>query len=196
LCGGALDAPMDDTAERADVSDLMDDLEALEAHVESDAGRDAVEEAMQTASELRDGGGTFGRVIRGFDRADAAEAALGSALFAIPMVVEGGTRDIGVYVASHAGTLLGTVLATVALVYGILYVAEIQDVRVKDPLLGIVPRRLAGVVAISLAVTVLLFTAWGQVDWASDPWVAACVVAVAWAPTAVGAALGDIVPGS
>ncbi|GAD52647.1 hypotheical protein [Halarchaeum acidiphilum MH1-52-1] len=191
---------MDDSDEAseagADVSGLMDDLEALEAHVESEAGREAVAEAMETASGLGQRRGTFGRVIHGFDRADAAEAALGSVLFAIPMVVESGTHDIGVYVSTHAGSLVGTLLATVAMVYGILYVADIQDVRVKDPILGIVSRRLAGVVTISIGVTVVLFTGWGQVDWTNDPWTAACIVAVAWAPTAVGAALGDILPGS
>ncbi|GGM63749.1 putative membrane protein [Halarchaeum rubridurum] len=188
------DAATDGDDDGADVSDLMDDLEELEAHVESEAGREAVAEAMATASELGHRG-TFGRVIRGFDRTDAAEAALGSVLFAMPMVVEGGTRDVGVYIASHVGGLAGTLAATVAMVYGILYVADIQDVRVKDPILGFLPRRLAGVVTISLGITALIFTGWGQVDW-GDPWVAACVIAVAWAPTAIGAALGDILPGS
>ncbi|MBP2250678.1 putative membrane protein [Halarchaeum solikamskense] len=185
----------DDDDDGADVSDLMDDLEALEAHVESEEAREAVAEAMETAVELRHGG-TFGRVIRGFDRADAAEAALGSVLFAIPMVVEGGTHDVGAYVAAHVGHLFGTLCATVAMVYGILYVAEIQDVRVKNPIFGVIPRRLAGVVTISMGVTTLLFTGWGQVDWTAEPWLSACVVAVAWVPTAVGAALSDILPGS
>ncbi|GAA0299489.1 DUF2391 domain-containing protein [Halarchaeum salinum] len=178
----------------SDVSDLMDDLEALESHVESPAGREAVAEAMATAAELGHRG-AFGRVIHGFDRADAAEATLGSVLFAMPMVVEGGTRDVGIHMTSHPIGFLGTVAATVAMVYGILYVADIQDVRVKNPLFGVIPRRLAGVITISLGITVLLFTGWGQIDW-NDPWLAVCIVVVAWAPTAIGAALGDILPGS
>ncbi|GGL23660.1 hypothetical protein GCM10009037_04040 [Halarchaeum grantii] len=183
--------------EGPDVSDLMDRLESLEAHVDSPEALEAVQEAMETASELEQNRvGTFGRVIHGFDRADAAEAGIGGALFAVPMVVEGGTYDVGAFVATHPIHLLATVVATVATVYGILYVAEIQDVRVKDPLFGLIPRRLAGVVTISFTVTAAIFTGWGQAQWASDPWLTLCIVGVAWAPTAVGAALGDILPGS
>ncbi|WP_435095621.1 DUF2391 domain-containing protein [Halarchaeum sp. P4] len=189
------DADATTERESSDVSDLMDHLEELEEHVDSPEGREVVQDAMDTITDLQEPG-TFGRVIRGFDRADAAEAGIGGALFAVPMVVEGGTYDVGAFVATHPLNLLATVAVTIGVVYGILYVAEIQDVRVKDPILGFVPRRLAGVIGISFGVTAALFTGWGQSQWASDPWLTLCVVSVAWAPTAIGAALGDILPGS
>jgi len=37
----------------------------------------------------------FGRTVIGFDRTDLSEALLGSVLFGIPMMVEGGTQEVG-----------------------------------------------------------------------------------------------------
>jgi hypothetical protein len=37
-------------------------------------------------------------------------------------------------------------------------------------------------------------TAWGRVEWA-QPWLAVCQISVAWVPMAIGAALGDLLPG-
>jgi hypothetical protein len=38
-------------------------------------------------------------------------------------------------------------------------------------------------------------TAWGRVDWAA-PELAVATIVVAWMPMAIGAALGDILPGT
>ena len=111
------------------------------------------------------------------------------------MAVEGGTVDSGVYLSARPLFLALTVLATVSVVVGILYVAEIQDVRVAYAFFGLVPRRLVGVLGSSFLTAVVLLTAWGVVDWA-DPWVDLCVCVVAFFPMAIGAALGDILPGS
>jgi uncharacterized membrane protein len=83
----------------------------------------------------------------------------------------------------------------VAIVVGLLYVAEIQQVEIHRPLLGVVPRRLAGVVGVSYVMAIFLMTVWGRVDWV-DPWLALCRTSVAFSAMAIGAALGDILPGS
>jgi len=179
-----------------DMGDLFDDLSELEDLVDSPEERERVREAMRTATEVSDGDPpVFGRVIWGFDRADLSEAVLGALLFGIPMAVEGGTNEAGAYVATHPFYLFGTVFAAIAIVYGILYVAEIQDVRVAYAFFGLVPRRLVGVLGSSFTTAVLLMTAWGRVDW-GDPWLALCTCCVAFVPMAIGAALGDILPGS
>jgi len=177
-----------------DSGDLMDSLEALEAQADSSDEVRLIREAMDLVEDV-DRPGAFGRVIVGFDRGDAAEALLGSIVFGLPMLVEGGTQEVGSFLATHPAYYLGTIAATVALVVGILYVAEIQDVRVRDPLFGFLPRRLVGVLTIAFAVAVGSMTLWGRVDW-STPEVAFAQVTVAFTAMAIGASLGDILPGT
>ena len=198
----ALDSPESDrTDERAagadappDMGDVFDELDALEAVVDSPEELRRVRETKRMVLTAQRG--PFGRVISGFDRADAAEALLGSLLFGIPMFVEGGTNEVGAFVAAHPLYLLLTLGFTLSTVVGILYVADIQDVRVRNPILGLVPRKLLGVVAVAAFTAVVLMTAWGRVDWAVQPWISVCDVAVAFFPMAIGSALGDILPGS
>lgn len=177
------------------VSELFDELEELEEMTDDPALLDHLDDLMELAGEVQEGG-TFGQVIYGFDRHDVAEAFLGSLLFGIPMAVEGGTNEAGAFIATHIGYFLLSVIGTFLLVYGILYVAEIQDVRVSNPILGIIPRRFAGVLGVALVTATIILTIWGRVDWATDPWLALCTVAVAVLPMSIGAALGDILPGS
>lgn len=177
----------------AAIEELVDELEDIEDDVDDPETRARLGAAMAAVAALQPPG--FGNVIVGFDYRDAAEALLGALIFGIPMFVEGGTLEIGAFVAAHPSLLAGTVLATVGIVVAILYVAEFQDVRVHEPLLGFLPRRLVGVMAISLATAAVMMTAWGRVDWA-EPRLAAATVAVTWLPMAIGAALGDIVPGT
>jgi uncharacterized membrane protein len=182
-------------AGQSDMSDLFDELDELEEMVEGEAAREQVRETMRTAIEASNNAGAFGRVIHGFDRADLSEALLGSVLFGIPMAVEGGTQEVGAFLASRPPFLFGTFGFAVALVVGIIYVADIQDVRVANPFFGVVPRRLVGVFGVSTLTAVIMLTAWGRVDWAT-PWLAVGDVVVAFLPMSIGAALGDILPGS
>lgn len=176
-----------------DMGDLYDELEELAETVDSPAEREQVRETMRMARDVQDPD-VFGRVVFGFDRSDAAEALLGSLLFGIPMFVEGGTTEVGEFIAARPAYLLLTNALTVALVVGILYVADFQDVRVHEPILGVIPRKLLGVITIPLLTAVVVMTAWGRVDWA-DPWLAVCQISVALVPMAIGSALGDLLPG-
>ncbi|WP_136686642.1 DUF2391 domain-containing protein [Halorhabdus amylolytica] len=179
---------------KPNVADLVEELDELEATVDSPEERERVESVRETALSVSQQG-SFGRVISGFDRADASEALLGSVLFGIPMFVEGGTSEVGAYLATYPPFLLGTTGVTFALVFGILYVAEIQDVRVTDPYLGFIPRRFAGVLFIASATALVLMTMWGRLTF-SEPLVAVGELATAILPMSVGGALGDILPGS
>jgi uncharacterized membrane protein len=64
-------------------------------------------------------------------------------------------------------------------------------VRVSRRILGLVPRQLVGV---STLVSALLLTGWGRIDWAEPSLAVANVVA--FVTTSIGAALGDLLPGS
>jgi len=189
----AEDADVDED-DPPDMGDLFDDLQAIADAVDDPDERERVETAMRTAAAVEPPP-VFGRVVRGFDRGDVAETVLGSALFGIPMLVEGGTGDVGAFLATHPVSILGTLAFTVAVVVGVLYVSDIQDVRVTKRLFGVIPYRLAGVLGVSLAFAVASMTAWGRVDW-TEPTLALAGIAVAWVPMAIGAALGDILPGT
>ncbi|UPW00293.1 DUF2391 domain-containing protein [Halorussus gelatinilyticus] len=177
-----------------DLEDLLDELETLEETVDDPDEREQVRETMRMARRVSTPS-AFGRVIRGFDRHDAAEALVGSVVFGIPMLVEGGTVEIGEFIAAHPASLLVTLGGTVALVVGLLYVAEIQQVEIHRPLFGVVPRRLVGVLGVSFLTALGMMTVWGRVDWA-DPWLALCQTSVTFSAMALGAGLGDILPGS
>jgi uncharacterized membrane protein len=192
--------PAELDAEDDEFARLFDELQELEQLVDSEDERQQVRDAMHAAAESQDHeAATFGRVVWGFGRSDLAEALLGSLLFGIPMAVEGGTVDSGLHIAQHPLYLAATLAIAVGLVIAILYVADFQDVRVANRILGIVPRRLVGVTGTAVVVSVALLTGWGMVEWSSDPAViyeSACICAVAFVPMAIGAALGDILPGN
>ena len=164
--------PADGTDGTADTAEVEELLERLEDLTDTGAEREQVRAAVQ--SEMGIDIGLFGRVVAGFDRGDVMEAVLGSVVFGIPMFVEGGTTEVGAHFATHPVGTAATVGFTIAVVYGILYVSDIQDVRITRRLFGILPRRLVGVLAVA---------ALGS-------------VAVAFVPMAVGAALSDILPGT
>ena len=187
------DGDSDGEDEGPDMGDLFDELAELEEAVDSPEEREQVRETMRMAMAVSTPG-VFGRVVSGFDRSDAAEALLGALLFGIPMFVEGGTQEVGTYIADHPVYLVATNAMAVGLVVGILYIADFQDVRVRNPIFGIFPRKLMGVLAVSAGTALFMMTAWGRVDW-SDPWLAVCQVSVAFVPMAIGAALGDLLPG-
>jgi len=181
--------------ESADMGDLFDELEELEELVGSEAARRQVRETMRVAMTASAAASPFGRVIKGYDRGDLAEALLGSLLFGIPMAVEGGTQEVGTFLAPRPLYLLGTAAFAVSLVIGILYVADIQDVRIHRPIFGLIPRRLVGVLGVSFLTAVLLLTLWGRIDWGA-PRLALANAVVAFVPMSLGAALGDLLPGS
>lgn len=189
----AQDLAPEDHAE--ELAEIMEDLDDLEDVADTPEEREQVRETRRRVLKVASGSRAFGNVITGYDASDVAEAFLGSLLLGIPMFVEGGTIEIGEFLATRPAILGGTILANVLLVIGVLYVADIQDVRVHEPLFGVVPRRLVGVLVVAYGSAVLLMTAWGRVDWAlSADAFAKCVVAAV--PMTLGAALGDILPGS
>jgi len=185
--------PADGDERPPTLGDLLDDLDGLRETVDDPSEAARVEAVIETARSVEEPA-VFGPTVIGFDRSDVAEAALGALIFGIPMIVEGGTLEVGAFVASHPVFLVGTLLAGLAVVASILYVADFQDVRVAKWYFGVVPRRFAGVIGISFLAALVLMTAWGRVDWAA-PLLAFAQVSVAFVPMAIGAALGDILPG-
>lgn len=181
--------------DRPDMGDLFDQLEELEETVDTPEEQEQVRETMRVAMKAAQAGGTFGRVIKGFGRDDLAEVLLGSILFGIPMAVEGGTQEVAEFIVGRPVYFAGTGLFAIVMTIGILYVAEIQDVRIANPIFGLIPRRLAGVLGVAFLAALVMLTAWGRVSW-ETPWLALANVVVAFVPMSIGGALGDLLPGS
>ncbi|WP_246983188.1 DUF2391 family protein [Halorientalis marina] len=175
------------------LGDLLDDLDELEDTVDDPDERERVREAIETAQSVEEPA-VFGRTVVGFDSGDAAESLLGALVFGIPMLVEGGTLEVGEFLATRPLFLLATLVGGLGVVASIIYIADFQDVRVAKWYLGVIPRRFAGVIGVSLLTALVMMTLWGRVDWAA-PTVALSQVIVAFVPMAVGAALGDLLPG-
>jgi uncharacterized membrane protein len=179
-------------AEVTTLIEELSDLEELEAITDSPEAQKQVQEAMDAAHDVRERT-RLQRFVSGFDRSDAAESLLGSLLLGIPMAVEGGTAEVAEFLSARPPLLLATLLGTLVIVSGVLFVADIRDVRIRNPLVGVVPRRLLGVVSVSFLTALFLLTGWGRVSWA-DPLLALSNVAVAFVPMSIGAALGDLLP--
>ena len=178
--------------EPGDIRDVIEDLEDLEEMVDDEAERAKVRETME-AAEKAQVPGLVGRFRRGFGLRDAGEAVIGGFVFGVPMIVEGGTYDIGRYMANHPPSLAVTILFGGSLILGILYAGGFEQVR-EDRLLGVVPLRLIGILCISIGLAVSLLTVWGQVDW-SDPMVAGSQTTLVAIAMGVGGSVGDILPG-
>ncbi|MFB6309421.1 MAG: DUF2391 domain-containing protein [Haloarculaceae archaeon] len=190
---------LDERVGDVDIDDLLDHLEDLEASVDTHEEREDIRDAMWMARNLSDDD-IFGEEIRKYTGRDMAEAFVGAILFAVPLLVEDGVFDIAAHFLS--GQVLGVPVFflvntafVVLMTYGLIYWTGIQDVYVNRPLLGVIPRRLVGVLVISFLTTAAMMTLWGRVGGWTDPVVAFARVSVVWTVAAFGAGLGDILPG-
>lgn len=175
-----------------DIDDAMDELEELEEFVDSPEEREQVREAIRALRRTRPR--LLGRMRDTFDLRDAGEALVGSFIFGIPMVVEEGTLEVGAHIATNPLYIGVTALLGLGIVLGILRAVEFEKVE-DDLIYGLIPLRLVGILFIATGTALLLMTVWGRVDW-STPRVAASQTLVTAIVMAVGASLGDILPGS
>ena len=174
-------------------ADLLEELDRLKRTVESSEEREQVRRTIRVARRLPQGG-VFGQRIRGFGPPDVAEAFVGSVVIGLPLLVEDGVLEIGAFMAASPVFFVLNLAFALGLVVGLLYVARFQRVEIVNPYFGVLPRRLVGVLTVSFVTATLMMTLWGRVDWA-DPWLALCQVSVIFTGMAVGASLGDILPG-
>jgi uncharacterized membrane protein len=129
---------------------------------------------------------------------DVGEAIAGSIVFALPLLVEGGVFEIAEWFATTAVggvpvLLVANLVFTVVLTHGLLYAVDIRTVRITEPILRFVPRRLVGVLAAALGVAAGTMLAWGRLH-EGDPTTVERV-SVVWTAAVLGAVLADILPG-
>jgi uncharacterized membrane protein len=188
------DIPGEEDAERdTDIDDVLVHLEGLSRTVD-DEDREEVRRAINMVESL-----SFGKRIEKYTTRDIAQAFVGSIVFSLPFLVEDGVYEIARHLlsSSFAGIpvfFAGNFAFVVAITAGLIYWSDIRDVRIHKPILGVVPRRLLGVLLISFGTSALTMSLWGRLD--VPPAVALSRVSVVWTAAAVGASLGDILPGN
>ena len=188
-----------DPPENPTMDDLFDQLEELEQTVDTKEELKEVHDVRKTIEELP-GGSLLGTRIERYTTRDVAESFVGSILISLPLLVEDGVYDIAEHFLAHTlwGVpvwLVANVSFIVLLTWGLLYWADFRDIPISNPFFGVIPRRLVGVLAISLFTATMTMTIWGRVGNWEDPAVAFARISVIWAAAAFGAALGDILPG-
>ena len=195
---GAIDDPPDDPAgtDDVDIDDIFAQLERLEATVNSETEQREVERTRQMLERVP--GSDY---IRKYTSRDIGEAFVGGVVFALPLLVEDGVFEIAewfldVTVGPVPIFLVTNVLFVVGLTAGLLYAIDFRQVTVTNPLFGVIPRRLLGVLLISLVVAAGMMLMWGRLH-EEDPTTVeqASRITVIWAAAALGAVLADILPG-
>lgn len=179
-----------------DIGDVFTQLERLEETVTSDEER---REVQRTRKMLEHVPGS--QYIRKYTTRDMGEACVGGIVFALPLLVEDGVFEIAEWLleSTIGGVpifLVVNVLFIFLLTAGLLYAVDFREVKITNPLLGFIPRRLVGVLAISLMVAATTMLMWGRLH-ADDPTALEQFsrVTVIWAAAALGAVLADILPG-
>lgn len=186
---------MADRDSETDIDDVLEQLGELERTVDSSDERREVRRTRRMLERI-----PGSDRIRKYTGRDVAEGFVGGVLFSLPLLVEDGVFEIAEwFVTVSLGPIPVMLVANVAFICGIvgglLYYTDIRSVQ-ERLLFGLVPRRFVGVLLISLIVAAGLMFLWGRLN-AEDPTTIEAVarITVIWAAAALGAALGDILPG-
>lgn len=180
-------------ADEVAVEELRYHLAELEETVDDPAERREVRDALDLVDALPSLG--VREQIRKFTRRDVAESFVGSTLVSLPLLVEDGVFDIAAFFLERPTLFLVDAVSIVLLVVVLLYVADFREVHVNRPILGVVPRRLVSVLLVAFVSAAFTMTLWGRVGGWTDPLVALSRIFVVWNVAAFGAGLSDILPG-
>ncbi|WP_017343851.1 DUF2391 family protein [Halorubrum sp. T3] len=183
-----------------DIEDLLAKLDALSDTVDEDHEREKVRQTISLVERMP-GTGALAERITKYTSRDLAESFVGAVLFALPLLVEGGVFEIAAWFAATtvAGVpvlLIGHVGFIFIATAGLLYFADFRQITIRHPIFGLIPRRYAGVLLVSLVTSSTMLLFWGRLH-EGDPTALERVgrIAVVWAAAAFGAGLGDILPG-
>jgi len=181
-------------ADPASIETLIEELDGLVDESTPDTVYEDIQEAKAALVEAHQEGLIDSR-HRVLDTRDAAEAFVGSVIFASGLLVEDGVFDIGthLFTADVAGFPLFLVANTLFVVLMTYALVEWTGRNTRDSMhvLGI-PVRVVMILAVSFVVATALMIVWGRIDVVSDPVAALARVNVVWTVGSLGAALGDI----
>jgi len=177
------------------LEDVFSQLDDLEETVDTTEER---REVRRTRRMLERIPGTDG--IRKYTSRDIAEGFIGGIIFALPLLVEDGVFEIAEWFIDFSiGPLplflLMNIIFIISIVGGVLYFTDFRDIQVRL-IFGFIPKRLAATLLISFIVAFTMMLMWGRLH-EEDPTTLEQFsrVTVIWAAAALGATLGDILPG-
>jgi len=185
----------DDRPTEYEIRDVFRQLDELEATVSSSDER---REVQRTRRMLEGVPGE--EYIRKYTTRDIAEGFVGGILFSLPLLVEDGVFDIAEWFATaFVGPipifLVANILFTVGLTAGLLYATDIRAVQLRL-VFGILPKRLVTSLTISFLVAAGMMFMWGRLHEADPTTLEQFArITVIWTAAALGATLGDILPG-
>ena len=186
--------------ENPDINDLRSKLDALKETVDEPHEREKVQQTISLVERMP-GSSAFTTRITKFTSRDMAEAFVGAVLFSLPLLVEGGVFEIATWFveATYAGVpvfLFLHVAFVLTMTAGLLYYADFREIEVTHPILGVIPRRYAGILTVSLVTATFMLLLWGRLH-EEDPTALEQLgrITVVWAAAAFGAGVGDILPG-
>lgn len=193
------DASSDNSRPDSDLQDVFDQLDELEHTVDSSEERHEVQRARQMLKRL-----PGSDRIKKYTSRDIAEGFVGGIIFSLPLLVEDGVFEIAewfleFYLGPIPIFLAINILFVVGIVAGLLYYTDIREVK-EPPLFGFIPKRLVAILSISFIVALVTMFMWGRLNEPVDGVDPTTLeqfarVTVIWAAAALGATLGDILPG-
>ncbi|MFB6362252.1 MAG: DUF2391 family protein [Halobacteriales archaeon] len=160
----------------------------------------AIEEEVREAEHLiamAHHRGLIDSEVRSLRARDAAEAFIGSVIFASPLLVEDGIFAIadhllGLIVYGVPVLLLLNTVFVVIMTYALVEWTGRDRDEIAD-LFDVIPIRVVMILVVSFVVAAVLMTVWGRLgDWQS-PAEALARINVVWTVGSLGAALGDII---
>jgi len=180
----------------SDMDEVLNELDKLKETVDSTEERRRVKEVIGMVETM-----SFSKVIEKYTTRDMAQTFVGGILLSVPLLVEDGVFEIAEWflettVYGIPVVLTANILFVLIMTYGLIYWADIRQVKMKK-ILGIFPRRFVGVAFISFLTASFLLFLWGR-HLADDPESNLEIfsrITVIWAAAAFGGALGDILPG-
>lgn len=182
------------------IRELVDSLEEIHEETDDHEIRDELEQTIEFARGLTMPTKLFGQIVNKYTSRDLGESFVGSVIFCLPLLVEDGVFDIADFLLNTTiwnlpVYLLGNLALVALLPLAILYWADFQQLLPQKKIFGLVPRRYVGILLISLGTTIMLMTLWGRLDGWHQPGVAMARISCVWLVAALGASLGDILPG-
>lgn len=179
-----------------DIEQVLDHLDAIEHPLTAEEAHDEFRRVRQMLDYVP---GTT--TIHKYTGRDLGEAFIGGLVFSLPLLVEDGVFDIAewfvnVTLWSIPIFFVLNVAFVVVVAAGLLYAVDIREVTIPDPVLGFIPRRLIGILAISFLCASGMMLLWGRLH-EGDPTVLESIAraTVIWASATIGAVLADILPG-
>ena len=179
-----------------DVDHVLAELDVLESQMVDTEKREKVRRVRRLVERV-----PGSNQIEKYTTRDMGEAFIGGLVFSLPLLVEDGVFEIAEWFAAYTVGPIPifftiNIVLIIGITAGLLYAIDFREVQISNPILGFIPRRLIGILAISFICAAGMMYLWGRLH-EGDPTTLESLgrATVIWASAALGAVLADILPG-